>query len=591
MEREYGSDLMVDLLKKLDIDYISLNPGACFRGLHESIVNYGGNKNPEIILCCHEEIAVSLAQGYAKAALKPMATVVHNIVGLLHATMAIYIDWIDQTPILILGGGGPMAVEKRRPWIDWIHTALVQGTVVRDYVKWDDQPASIGSLAESFYRGYLTATAEPKGPVYICLDEALQEQLLDGDYVLPEFDSYPIPSSPQADPAALRRTASLLAQAERPVIMADYLGKNPKAVASLVELAELLAAPVIDMGSRFNFPSTHPLDLSDSAQSSRKAAGSPEFKLIEEADVILGLDMRDFNRAFTGTEPSSRQPRSLVPKTTKVIHIGLQELMLRSWSQHIGKLQPMDLSITADTSLALPLLIDMCREEMAKGDPIDRKQRFAMLKEKHEELRKEWQEAAKNARTDKPISLAHLAAELWEVVKNDDWVLVNRTLGWTRRLWDWASPHQWIGAHGGGSVGYGVAHSIGAALAHKGTGRLCIDLQPDGDFLYTPSALWTAAHHNIPLLVVMFNNRSYYNSQNHQRMVSQKRGRPTATQGIGTMIDNPLIDFAALARSFGLYGEGPIDKPEEVRPALERAVRHVKEQASCALVDIVTQPR
>jgi len=542
MKLEYGSDLMVDLLRKLDLEYIAFNPGACFRGLHESIVNYGGNKNPEVILCCHEEIAVSLAQGYAKAALKPMAAVLHNIVGLLHATMSIYIDWLDQTPIFILGGTGPMAVEKRRPWIDWVHTALVQGTVVRDYVKWDDQPASIDSLAESFYRGYRTAMAEPKGSVYICLDAALQEQNINEDYILPEFDSYPLSSSPQADPAALYQAARLLVQAKHPVVMADYLGKNPSAVASLVELAELLALPVIDEGSRFNFPNTHPLDLSSgrgvgspaSAKVSGETSTSTEDELKKEADVILGLDMRDFSFALTKIDAATRQLHSVVPETAKIIHISLQELLLRSWSSHIGKLQPMELSITADTSLALPSLIAICKEEMAKGDPIDRKQRFAMLKARHDAQRKQWQQAAINTRTDKPISFSHLAAELWEVVKNEDWVLVNRTLGdWTRRLWNWTSPHQWIGANGGGSVGYGVAHSIGAALAHKGTGRLCIDIQPDGDFLYTPSALWTAAHSNIPLLVVMYNNRSYYNSENHQRVISQKRGRPTATQGSG----------------------------------------------------------
>src|SRR3972149_12142829 len=162
MSAKYGSDLVVDLLKQLNIEYIALNPGASIRGLHESIVNYGGNKHPEIILCCHEEIAVSIAHGYAKAARKPMAAGVHNILGLLNSTLAVYLDWIDQTPALVLGGTGPVAVEKRRPWIDWIHTALVQGNVVRDYVKWDDQPASIESLTESFYRGYRAAVSEPQ---------------------------------------------------------------------------------------------------------------------------------------------------------------------------------------------------------------------------------------------------------------------------------------------------------------------------------------------------------------------------------------------------------------------------------------------
>lgn len=581
MKQKYGSDLMVDLLKKLDIEYIAFNPGASFRALHESLVNYGGNKNPEIVFCCHENIAISLAQGYAKAAFKPMAAVTHNVVGLLNGSFAIYMDWSDQTPIILLGGTGPMAVELRRPGAEFHHTALVQGNVIRDIVKWDDQPYSIDSLSEGFYRGYRAAMSEPKGPVYICLDLGLQEQRIDESYPVPEFEQFPVPTSPQADPAPLREVARMLVEAKRPVVMADYLGRNPDAVAMLVELCELLALPVIDEGSRFNFPSTHALDL----------IGEQD-ELLREADLILGLDMCNFYDALTEMDRGTRQQRPRFSETAKIIHIGLQELQLKSWIPHLGKLQPMKLSITADTSLALPALIEMCKKQMASNDPVDRKKRFTQLKAKHEAYRKQWKEEAIKTSKESPVSLSFLASELGEVVKKEDWVLVNRHLeSWTRRLWDWTSPHQWVGARGGGAVGYGVAHSIGAALAHKGKGRLCIDIQPDGDLLYHPSALWTAAHHHVPLLVVMFNNRSYYNSENHQASLSKARGRSTSTAGVGTHVDNPHVNFAGLAQNFGGYGEGPIDQPEAIRPALERAVQYVKENQSFALVDIITKAR
>ncbi len=172
---EYGSDLVVDVLRALGIEYAVLNPGATFRGLHDSLVNYGGNERPELIQCCHEEIAVAVAHGYAKAAGRPCAAVLHDVVGLQHASMAIFNAWCDRVPVLLLGGTGPMAVERRRPWIDWIHTALVQGTLVRDYVKWDDQPASLASIPEAIVRGYRIAVTEPQGPVYVCLDADLQE--------------------------------------------------------------------------------------------------------------------------------------------------------------------------------------------------------------------------------------------------------------------------------------------------------------------------------------------------------------------------------------------------------------------------------
>ncbi len=164
---EYGSDLIVDLLKAFRIEYAALNPGASFRGLHDSLVNYGGNRMPEIILCCHEEIAVTMAFGYARVTGKPMAAIVHYIVGLQHATMAIYNAWSSRVPILVLGGTGPMDTTKRRSGTDWVHTALVQGQQVRDYVKWDDQPASVESVPEALIRAHRLATTEPQGAVWM----------------------------------------------------------------------------------------------------------------------------------------------------------------------------------------------------------------------------------------------------------------------------------------------------------------------------------------------------------------------------------------------------------------------------------------
>jgi thiamine pyrophosphate-dependent acetolactate synthase large subunit-like protein len=577
VKSKYGSDLIVDLLKNLNLDYIAFNPGVSFRGLHESLVNYGGNEKPEIICCLHENIAVSLAQGYAKVAMKPMAVAIHNLVGLLNGSQSIFIDFADQTPVLILGGGGPMAVEHRDPE-DWHHIALIQGNAVRDFVKWDDQPASIESIAGSIYRAYGLANSEPKGPVYVCLDAGLQEKAIDSDFPVPDYTEYAVPSSPQADHTALKETAELLVNAKQPVIMADYMGRNPEAVSSLIELAEFLAAAVIDAGSRFNFPNTHPLDVT-----------GLKSEFLKEADVILGLDMHNFYSALTKFDLSTGKRNNLYPENTKIIHIGLNEYYLRSWSPHTGDLQRTQLAIMGETSLALPSLLAICKQKMAEQSPGDREKRYAIIAEKHKRFRKECRQAISKANDEKSISLPLLASELWEVVKKENWVLVNRHMkGWARRLWDWDSPHQWIGAQGGGTVGYGVAHSLGAALAHKGSGRLCIDLQPDGDFLYTPNALWTAAHHRIPLLIVMLNNRRYNTTYEIQEQLSQQRVRSTATAGIATKLDDPPIDFAALARSFGLYAEGPVASPDEIRPALERAVRYVKEHACCALVDIVT---
>ncbi|HEY4911391.1 MAG TPA: thiamine pyrophosphate-binding protein, partial [Methylomirabilota bacterium] len=194
----YGSDLVVELLHAVGIEHVAINPGATFRGLHDSLVNYAGTRGPELVLTTHEEIAVALAHGYAKAKGKPMAAVVHDIVGLQHASMAIFNAFCDHVPILVLGATGPMDTTRRRPWIDWIHTALVQGTQVRDYVKLDDQPASVGAIPEAFLRAWRLARTEPQGPVYLCLDAALQEEALERPVPLPDVARFQPATAPHA---------------------------------------------------------------------------------------------------------------------------------------------------------------------------------------------------------------------------------------------------------------------------------------------------------------------------------------------------------------------------------------------------------
>ncbi len=579
---EFGSDVIVDLMKAYEIEYAALNPGATFRGLHDSIVNYGGNRLPQIILCNHEEIAVAVAQGYGKAKGRPMAAIVHDVVGLLHAAMAIYTAWLDRAPVLVMGGTGPMAVETRRPWIDWIHTALVQGNAVRDYVKWDDQPASLQGIVESFIRGYRIATTEPQGPIYLCFDAALQEQRLDSPVLVPDVARYAPPTRAQADPSALETLAGWLVEAEHPVILADYVGRTPEAVPALVRLAETLSLPVIDLGSRLNFPNTHPLDLTGA-----------EADLLPQADLVLALDVVDIQKAVATTDRTARLATSRLRSDARVAHISFNDFMVRGWIQEQGRLQPVDLPIAADTSIAIPALVDLCARAV-EGDAALRRRRDrrrAELEKMHRALRDRWGEAAERARDEHPISLPRLALDLWDVIKDEDWVLVNRNLrGWTRRLWPWMTTTPYVGAHMGGGVGYGIGHSVGAALA-LGDTRLCLDIQPDGDLLYTPSALWTAAHHRIPLLIVMFNNRSYYNDEEHQILMARARGRPVENAHVGQAMADPAVDFAGLARSFGIEAWGPVEEPGDLRPALERAVRHVTRERKPALVDAVMQSR
>ncbi len=582
---------MVDLLRALDIEYAAFNPGASFRGIHDSLLNYGDNRSPQIITCCHEEISVAVAHGYGRAAGRPMTAILHNLVGLQHATMAIFNAWCDRVPMLLLGGTGPMDAAQRRPWIDWIHTALVQGNLVRDFVKWDDQPAGIHSMADSFYRAHRLTVTEPTAPVYVCLDAALQEMELGADDLpaLPDPERFCPPAPPQADATALNRLARWLLAAEMPLIVADRAGRRPETVDALVELAEFLGAPVIDQWNRFNFPSTHPLDLTGA-----------ERDLLPQADVVLALDVLDlYGTLMAAGRSKTRGPAAAVLRAgARVAHISLADYLVRSWATDYQRLPEVDLPIAAETAVALPALLQVCRAELladgdlAAGFAARKAARQAPLAERRAALREKWDAAARRAEAEEPVAVPTLAREVFAAIKGEDWVLANGDLkGWARRLWAFDRPYRWQGGKHGGGLGYGVGVSLGVALANRGKDRLVVDLQPDGDLLFTPSALWTAAHHRIPVLFVLYNNRSYYNAEEHALTTARARQRPLERTGIGTRIQDPDVDFVGLARSFGLHAEGPVTSATGIRVAVDRALQVVRGEGRAALVDVRCQPR
>lgn len=570
-------------MKAFDIEYAAFNPGATFRGIHDSIVNYGGNYKPEVIFCHHEEISVAVAHGYAKAKGRPMIAIVHNMVGLQHASMAIFNAYIDRAPIIVLGGTGPMNTKRRRPRIDWIHTALVQGNQVRDYVKWDDQPYSLADVPDSFIRGYRIATTDPMAPIYINYDADIQEGALSSLVEVPDVSRYAKPAPMQANPDALRRAAQLLVSAQTPLIIADTLGRNPKSVPALIELAELLAIPVVDKGARFNFPTVHPMDATD---------GGKEF--LPKADVILALDVADLFGSLTTVSKRTRNCEYLTAPSVKIISISMNDMLVHSWANDFQALQAVDVPMSADTAIAVPELTRLCRELLAndakKKAEIEARQKE--LADKHKRQRAQWLADAQAKSSQKEISTAWLALEIGESIRREDWVLVNGTSnGWARRLWDFTKPNQYLGASGGAGLGYGPGASIGAALALKGSGKLAVAIQSDGDMLMTSSALWTAAKHRIPLLMVMHNNQSYYNSEEHGMEVAKFRNRPVENAPIGTHVDDPAVDFAKMAQSFGVNAEGAVRNPADLRPALERGLKFVKEKQLPYLVDVIAEPR
>ena len=578
-----GGDFMVDVIKSLDFEYVASNPGSSFRGIHESIINYGNNQAPEFLTCLHEESSVGMAHGYFKVEGKPMAILCHGTVGLQHAAMAIYNAYCDRVPVYILAGNH-LDATLRRPGVEWAHSVQDAAAMVRDFTKWDDVPASLGHFAESAVRAYKIAMTPPMMPVVVVIDGHLQEEP-----IRPELNArlrvprLTVATPPQGDSGAVAEAARLLVNAQNPVIVADRAARTEAGIALLVELAETLQAPVIDRRGRMNFPSRHPLNQSQSSG-----------QLIANADVILGLELFDFwGTVSTVRDTLHRTSRSRIRPGTRLISITASDLFTKSNFQDFQRYPEVDVAMAADAQATLPALTEACRR-LVTGD---RRRAFGERRQRLEEAHVRGREAARAAATyawnASPISTARLAAEVWAQIKNEDWSLVSESgnsSGWVFRLWDFDRYYHYIGDSGGSGQGYGAPAAVGGALANRKHGRLSVNIQADGDLLYAPGVLWTAAHHRIPLLSLMHNNRSYHQEVMHIQRMANRHNRGVTRGQIGSAIDDPNVDFAKVAQGMGVHAQGPITNPNDLGPAIRRSLDVVK-RGEPSLIDVVTQPR
>jgi acetolactate synthase I/II/III large subunit len=576
-----GGDFMSDVLKTLDLEYVAVNPASSLRGLHEALVNRGGNTSPEMLTCVHEEIAVAMAQGYAKIAGKPMAVMVHGTVGMQHAAMGIYNAWCDRVPVLVLAGN-ILDSEKRGLVADWQHSAVDPGALVRDFVKWDDQPGSLQHFGESVVKAYGLSVTSPSAPVLLSVDTELQENPIPAGHRL-RIPKLPAFSQPAADPAALEQTAKMLVGAENPVLIADRMARTQAGMDRLVELAELLQCAVIDQGGRTNFPTLHPLNQ-----------GGRGRGVIGQADVIVGFELGDPWLALNSfRDRIVRGSSSNVRPGVKVVHIEARDLAPRSNYQEQGRFQDVDLVINADGETSLPYLIEACRRLMPAGRADALKARGAKLAAAGLASLEQVRDRAAIGWDASPISTARMCAELYHQIKDDDWSLVGQGIlanAWPRRLWNGDKVYRYNGGSGGWGLGYAAPGALGGALANKKHGRLSVAIQGDGDLMYAPGTLWTAAHHKIPILYVMHNNRAYHQELMQVQSMANRLDRGIGNASIGNVLTGPNIDFAAMARSMGVHGEGPIDTPDKLAPALKRALAIVR-AGEPALVDVVCQPR
>ena len=552
----FGSDIIADALRSLDIPYIALTPGASYRGLHDSIVNYLGNSSPQMLLCLHEEAAVAIAQGYAKVTGKAMAVAVHSNVGLLHAAMAIFNAWCDRMPMVVLGATGPVDAVKRRPWIDWIHTARDQGALVREYTKWDDQPASPGAAREAILRGTWIANTSPLGPVYINFDAELQEMNVNEPLPAIDVNRFMPPITTAAPTVLGKQAAAMLGDARQVLILAGRASRSEAAWNARVALAEALNARVVsDLKIGAIFPTDHPLYVG-----APRAIAPEAVEGLKNVDVIVSLDWVDLAGAlrYAGPNPA-----------VKVIQISLDHRIHNGWSMDHQALPAVDLMLSADPDLVVPELV----KEIGKS------------------TRPHALPSGRTMSDKEPAGFTneHIARSLRKILKDRPVTYTHLPLSWDDTWVTFRHPLDYVGSDGGGGVGGGPGISVGAALALKGSRRLPIAICGDGDFLMGVTAVWTAVHYKIPLLFVLANNRSFYNDELHQERMARMRNRPVENKWIGQRMSEPEVDLAAMGRAQGAIGFGPITKPADLGPALEKAIAEV-DAGRVAVVDVRVEP-
>lgn len=560
------SDALAEVLRKLDIPYAAMNPGASYRGLHDSLVNHLGNDRPQMLLCLHEEHAVHIAQGWAKVTEKPMISIVHSNVGLMHAAMAIFNAWCDRVPMLLLGATGPVDAARRRPWVDWIHTAKDQGALIRGYTKWDDQPASLSAAIESVMRAAMIAETRPHGPTYVCFDAGLQETALPVMPEIPDRDRFLAsqPSSPAPD--LVTRAVDLLLSAQHPLILAGRVGRSETAWNERVSLAEKLGALVLtDLKAAAAFPTMHPLHATPAGLFVTEEAQD----IIRQADVILSLDWIDLGGTL-------RTAYGGKPVSSTIMQASLDQTLHNGWSMDYQALPPIDLNFANyPDPVVSALLSEIGRREIKPAARWqDRKAQAAVTRQIAEP---------------EVIRVRDIATTLKELTKGHAVSLVRIPSAWSGEFWDIEHPLDYLGYDGGGGLASGPGIAVGSGLALRGTGRLPISVLGDGDYLMGATALWTAARYGIPTLIIVANNRSFYNDEVHQERVARERGRPVMNKSIGQHIGGPNIDLAALARAQGVVGIGPVENPEMLRDALSEAIEAIL-SGKAVVVDVVVKP-
>jgi thiamine pyrophosphate-dependent acetolactate synthase large subunit-like protein len=566
-----GSDLMVQVLRDLGIEYVAANPGSSFEGLQESLINFGNppNKMPEFITALHEESAVTMAHGYGKATGKPMCALLHGTIGVQHAAMSIYQAYYDKTPALLIAGRDLGFIAA--------HSANDMAGMVRSFTKWDAQPKTLEECLTALQRAYNEAITPPCGPTMVVVDIDLQKE----EARELKVPAYKPPKVTAIDTGQAREIAKALLDAQNPRIAVGRL-RTPEGVALAVQLAELVGASTSTTATQgpMSFPQRHPL-CGPGADTSY--------------DYTLGLEVPAASVALIGPSLTTLLARD-------VANIGFGGIAPGVGGRGSGGRggrgnAPRGRTIDIDAEASLPVIIDEVRKQMSpdrqrlvhertdKHAAANQQARVEALKRAFEQKRAGWDAS--------PIATARIYAELWPLIENEDWILSspsNFSGAHNTQLWFHDKPYSYLGGQGAGGMGYGAPASVGAALAAKGRGQIVVNIQTDGDMNYAPGVLWTAQHHQLPMLTVMHNNRAWHQELMFVEYMCGVRGRGGDRGHIGTTLRDPYIDYKMMAAAYGMAGEGPITDPLKLGPALKRGMASVK-RGQPYMIDVITQPR
>ena len=551
----YGSDIIAEALREQGFPYICLNPGASYRGLHDSLVNHLGNRTPEIVTCMHEEHAVGIAQGYAKITDRALPVAVHSNVGLMHASMGIFNAWCDRTPMLVIGATGPVDAAQRRPWIEWIHTTIDQGGMVRGYTKWDDQPGSPEAAVEAIRRGVMLANARPSGPVYVNLDVGVQEMELTNRPALDDVDRFTTPEDPEPPSSALAQAVEILSSTKKPFMFCGRASRSQAGWDERVRLAEALGArATTHMKLPAAFPSTHPAFVGETGWRLKGAV----LEAIRDADAILMLDWLDAGNAIKLAFPPD------VPRPP-IIHVSNDYQIHRGWNMDYGGLPAVDVNIPTVSETAVSALLKALPSD-APSEPL-----------------RSWDVGAPVGTGE--IGLMDLARAFHKASAGREICITGRPLGWPQNANEITHPLDFLGHTGGGGLGAGPAIAVGVALGLReiGSSRQAVAILGDGDYTMGLTAIWNAVTLKLPVLFLIANNHSYYNDEDHQIKVARKRGRAEENAPIGQRMQSPEPDLPGLARSLGLETRDPVADLAELPAALETALDRVAKGAAYVL--------